>query len=742
MAEKSLDTAINSDLGYGQIVSILLRQRFLFLGVLASITAASGLLTMRTPATYESSMQLLVEPNYQGEDYLDQKAGVASSAPSPEDYATQINLMRSRQFITKTIETLRSNYPELDPIEMQKSLTLTRVVEDKEVPTKIFEATYVGDNPIKTQKVLSTLQRIYQEYNLEQQNIRLTKGVSFVNSQLGVARENVSRTQGKLEQFRKTHNLIDPAQQALALTTALNEVEQTQQETRAQYQALQANFNTLRRQLDLSPQGALVSSRLSQSSRYQNLLNELQKTELELAQQRNIFTDSNPKIKALVERRQSQVELLKKEVGQVLGTVPQNLATTEESLLGGGQLGTVDLELVSALVEAQSNLASLSARGQSLLASRQQLRNQLNQFPGLIAEYDRLQPEVEIGRTVVEKLLEQQQEIGAQLSRGGFDWQVIEPPQLGMKIGPSLRTNVLLGGILGLFLGGIAAFIRESMDDKIYDLDKLRETIALPILGTLPILPQLNSRSAFLLPKSFRSTPLLTTQVIGWLPFREVLDLTYKNIKSAGSATSLKSLAVTSSSPGEGKSTIAVGLALSAARIGQRVLLIDSDLRFSSLHEKLSLPNDEGLSTLLERKQDQPRLHSINSNLDILTAGPMSTDPLQLLNSQTMKDWMERFEQDYDFVILDAPPVLGMADAIEAAQLCDAVVMVCRLGKVSRSEVQQAVAGLSGVTVLGCIANCVESSIKGYGYTKYAQQTKAPEATTFQLLSKSLKRRN
>jgi Mrp family chromosome partitioning ATPase len=83
-----------------------------------------------------------------------------------------------------------------------------------------------------------------------------------------------------------------------------------------------------------------------------------------------------------------------------------------------------------------------------------------------------------------------------------------------------------------------------------------------------------------------------------------------------------------------------------------------------------------------------------------------------------------------------------MADAIEAAQLCDAVVMVCRLGKVSRSEVQQAVAGLSGVTVLGCIANCVESSIKGYGYTKYAQQTKAPEATTFQLLSKSLKRRN
>jgi len=742
MAEKSLDTAINSDLGYGQIVSILLRQRFLFLGVLASITAASGLLTMRTPATYESSMQLLVEPNYQGEDYLDQKAGVASSAPSPEDYATQINLMRSRQFITKTIETLRSNYPELDPIEMQKSLTLNRVVEDKEVPTKIFEATYVGDNPIKTQKVLSTLQRIYQEYNLEQQNIRLTKGVSFVNSQLGVARENVSRTQGKLEQFRKTHNLIDPAQQALALTTALNEVEQTQQETRAQYQALQANFNTLRRQLDLSPQGALVSSRLSQSSRYQNLLNELQKTELELAQQRNIFTDSNPKIKALVERRQSQVELLKKEVGQVLGTVPQNLATTEESLLGGGQLGTVDLELVSALVEAQSNLASLSARGQSLLASRQQLRNQLNQFPGLIAEYDRLQPEVEIGRTVVEKLLEQQQEIGAQLSRGGFDWQVIEPPQLGMKIGPSLRTNVLLGGILGLFLGGIAAFIRESMDDKIYDLDKLRETIALPILGTLPILPQLNSRSAFLLPKSFRSTPLLTTQVIGWLPFREVLDLTYKNIKSAGSATSLKSLAVTSSSPGEGKSTIAVGLALSAARIGQRVLLIDSDLRFSSLHEKLSLPNEEGLSTLLERKQDQPRLHSINSNLDILTAGPMSTDPLQLLNSQTMKDWMERFEQDYDFVILDAPPVLGMADAIEAAQLCDAVVMVCRLGKVSRSEVQQAVAGLSGVTVLGCIANCVESSIKGYGYTKYAQQTKAPEATTFQLLSKSLKRRN
>jgi len=709
MAEKSLDTATNSDLGYGQIVSILLRQRFLFLGVLASVTAVSGLLTAYTPATYESSMQLLVEPNYQGEDYLDQKAGVASSAPSPEDYATQINLMRSRQFITKTIEALQSNYPELDPVEMQKSLTLTRVVEGKEVATKIFEVTYVGNDPVKTRKVLSTLQRIYQEYNLEQQNTRLTKGGSFINSQLEVARENVSQTQGKLEQFRKTHNLIDPAQQALALTTALNQVEQTQQETRAQYLALQANFNTLQQQIKLSPQGALISSRLSQSSRYQNLLNELQKTELELAQQRNIFTDANPKIKALVERRQSQVELLKKEVVHVSGTVSENLTATEESLLGGGQLGKVDLELVSALVEAQANLASLSARGQSLLASRQQLRNQLNQFPELIAEYDRLQPEVEIGRTVVEKLLEQQQEVNAQLSRGGFDWQVVEKPLLGTKTGPNPKKNLLLGMVVGIFLGGIAAFGREAIDRVVHTSEELRQ-VPLPLLGIIPEAPPIKwGRSLISLP--FRKAEVMVSpvvQLLDWSPFRDSVDLIYKNIHLLNPGSQLRSLTITSALAGEGKTTLILGLALSAARFNQQVLVIDADLRRPALHEYLGLSNEQGLSSLLVDSAIPPipqRISLLDLSIDILTAGPESPDPVKLLNSTRMKELMEMFELKYDMVLLDTTPVLGMVDAVQTASLSNGIVLVGRLDRVTQSDLTQAVDSLSKLNLLGIVAN-------------------------------------
>jgi len=167
MTEKNLSATTEADLGYGQILAILLRRRFLFLGVLASVVAAAGVSTLLKPATYLSSMQLLVEPNYQGEKDAGESA-FSGSEPSQTDYATQINLMRSYQFIKQAVETLQPEYPELTPREVQSSFTLTQVVED-DINTKIFGATYTTDDPVKAQKVLSTLQEIYQDYNLDQQ---------------------------------------------------------------------------------------------------------------------------------------------------------------------------------------------------------------------------------------------------------------------------------------------------------------------------------------------------------------------------------------------------------------------------------------------------------------------------------------------------------------------------------------------------------------------------------------------
>lgn len=709
MTEQNLSTTTETDIGYGQILAILLRRRFLFLGVLASVVAAASVATLFKSPTYLSSMQLLVEPNYQGEKDAAKQSAFSGSEPSQTDYATQINLMRSYQFIKKAVETLQPEYPELTPGEVQSSFTLTQVVEDK-VNTKIFEATYTADDPVKAQKVLSTLQDIYQAYNLEQQNLRLTRGVSLINSQLQTALENVTKTQQQLEEFRKDRNLIDPNQQATALTSALNQVEQEQRDTLTQYQDTQARFNTLQQQLNLSPQSALVASRLSQSPRYQTLLNELQKTDLALGQQRVTFTDADPRIQDLIDQRQSQLALLRKEVAQVLGNMPSNIDASGENLLSEGQLSAVDLNLVSAMVEAQVNLASLSARESSLLASRQQLRNQLNQFPSLIAEYDRLQPEVEIGRTVVEKLLAQQQETSAELSKGGFNWQVVEAPLLGLQTGPNRQQDLLLGIVAGIFLGGVAAFAREAIDGVVHTSDELKQQVALPLLGIVPELPSHELDKSFIsLPfRKVETTILPVAQSLNWLPFRDAVDLIYKNIQLLNPNSPLKSLTVTSAVVGEGKTTLILGLALSAARANQRVLVIDADLRRPSLHEHLNLPNEQGLSRILTDRSvslKPIRVPLSGLRIDVITAGTESSDPVKLLSSQRMKDLVAMFTSRYDLVLLDTPPILGMVDAVQVASLCSGSILVGRLDRVTQADLTQAVERLSKLNLLGIIAN-------------------------------------
>jgi len=709
MTEKDLSITAEADLGYGQILAILLRRRFLFLGVLASVVAAAAVSTLFKSPTYISSMQLLVEPNYQGKQDAGEQSAFSASEPSQTDYATQINLMRSYQFIKEAAETLQSEYPELTPGEIQSSFTLSQVVEDK-VNTKIFEATYITNDPVKAQKVLSTLQDIYQAYNLEQQNLRLNKGVKLIDSQLQTALENVTKTQQQLEQFRKERNLIDPNQQATALTTALNQVEQEQRATLTQYQDMQARFNTLQQQLNLSPQSALVASRLSQSSRYQTLLNELQKTDLDLGQQRVTFTDADPRIEDLVDQRQSKLELLRKEVAQILGDMPVNIDTSGENLLSEGQLSAVDLNLVGSMVEAQVNLASLSAREKSLIESRQQLRNQLNQFPGLIAEYDRLQPEVEIGRSVVEKLLEQQQETSARLSRGGFNWQVVEAPLIGAQTGPNQKQDLLLGIVAGVFLGGVAAFAREAIDGVVHTSDELKQQVAMPLLGIVPELPSPELDKSFIsLPfRKVEASILPVAKSLNWLPFRDAVDLIYKNIQLLNPNAPLKSLTITSAVTGEGKSTLILGLALSAARTNQRVLVIDADLRRPALHEHLNLPNEQGLSRILTDRSVSLKPNRVSLSglrIDVLTAGSESPDPVKLLSSKRMKDLITMFTSRYDLVLIDTPPVLGMVDAVQVASLCNGSILVGRLDRVTQADLTQAVERLSKLNLIGIVAN-------------------------------------
>jgi capsular exopolysaccharide synthesis family protein len=711
MTQSSVEIQNHNDVGYGQLLAIVWRRRFWFLGVFVGVMAVAVPSALKKETIYQSSMQLLVEPNYESKSQGQEEQFTESKVEI--DYATQLNLMRSSGLLQQAVDKLQSEYPDISVGEIKTYLSLSQVQEEGEQGgTKIFQALYTDYDPNKTQRVLEVIKQVYLEYNLLQQEQRLQNGLSFINKQLPLARQELVEAESALKQFRIENNLVDPQQEADAVSASLKGIQQAREQIRADYQGTRAGYSNTESQLNTSStERAIISARLSESPRFQTLLNELQGIELQLSQRRIYLKDANPIIQDLLDKRQQKRKVLREEAERVLGKVPPQLDLTQLGLQKEGQLGGTEQNLVAKLTEAQTQIVSSQERDLSLAQTEQKLRQELTRFPKLIAEYNSLQQEVEVQRATLEQLLRAKQDLGIEINRGGFKWQVVESPQPGYVIGPNTKQDIMLGGVVALFLGGVAAFVREGIDRVIHSSEQLEQQTAFPLLGELPQLSQSEDRFSVSLPwhSSLElNSEFSTFQIIQWQPFQESLDLIYMNLQLLHVGSQLKSLAVTSAIAEEGKSTLVLGLALSAARLDQRVLLIDADLRQPSLHKKLNLPNRHGLSNLLTGETDVPNIQNISqsdSNFDVLTAGPIPMDPVKLLGSHKLKQLLEEFEQSYDLVLLDTPPALGMVDALQTASYCHGVLMVARLDRVAKSELSEATNLLSKLNLIGLIAN-------------------------------------
>ena len=682
-------------------------------------------------------MQLLVESNYQGKKNSKTDNQFADSNVEI-DNATQLSLMQGSQLIQRAVELLRPEYPGIDVEEIRKSLAVNQVADEKaKTQTKIFQVTYTANNPTQTQKVLQIMQRVYLDYNREQQRLRLTKGLAFIDEQLPKVRKNVAQVEATLEEFRKNQNLIEPEGQAKALTDAINNIQQERRTNQASRRDLQAQYDSLQQQLASSPQEALVAARLSQSSRYQALLNEIQKTDLAIGQQRIRFTDKNPVIQKLLSERNKQLSLLQAEGQRATPAVSAQLPATGESLLKERQLGATDLTIATKLLDIQTNLKGLTARDEALAKKEQQLRVELDLFPNLLAKYTRLQTDIQLKRETFQQLEKARQDLSLEIARGGFDWQVVEVPKPGTKSISKKQQNIMLGVVVGLFLGIGVAFARDILDDSVHSSDQLRRLLSLPLLGMTPQLPLAKKNKPIIkLPfgkhqvsATWISEPIIklpfgkregmapyTIEVIHSPPAWESFDRIYKNIQLQNSGSTFSPLIITSALDGEGKSTIALGLAISAARLHQRVLLIDADFRQPMLHKQLNLPNEYGLSTLLESNATMPIRSYIPSSdlyIDILTSGSIPKDPVNLLSSPQMQRLMAGFEQTYDLVLLNVPPVLGMVDALLVASCCRGVVLVARIDLVTKSALTETTTMLNKLNTIGVIANGGMSLKKG-----------------------------
>lgn len=280
---------------------------------------------------------------------------------------------------------------------------------------------------------------------------------------------------------------------------------------------------------------------------------------------------------------------------------------------------------------------------------------------------------------------------------------------------PSLRVNLALGILVGLALGVGIALLRTMLDTRVRTESLVAALTERPIIGSITY-----DLEASKSPLAILSQPLGTRA--------EAVRRLRTNLQFINAPSRLRSIVVTSSLPGEGKSTTAANLALAMADAGSRVILVDGDLRRPSLANVLGLEGAVGLTTVLIGQAElidvvQPFQ---STGLDVITAGGIPPNPSELLGSSQMRDVLEYLTDSYDIVIIDSAPLLPVTDGAVLAKQADGAMLVIGAHKAHRPQVLAALAMLEGVgaRVLGVVLNQASVTKRGtYGYYEYAAST-------------------
>ena len=307
----------------------------------------------------------------------------------------------------------------------------------------------------------------------------------------------------------------------------------------------------------------------------------------------------------------------------------------------------------------------------------------------------------------------------------------MEPAQLPTApVGSSALSNVLLAAVIGATLAAGAAFLLSYLDDSIHSADEVREIMDLPTLGTVSRITG-DTQQGKLIASQPRS------------PVAESYRVLRTNLQFSNVDRRLCSIMVSSPSPGEGKSLTSANLAIIMAQAGKHVILIDADLRRPTQHRVFGLTNNQGLSTVLLEGGEH-----VNSalqkgpveNLQLLPAGPLPPNPTELLGSRRMHELMKLLCEQADFVILDSPPVMAVADASVLASYVDGTLLVVDAGRTRRGQAQRCREALHavGANVLGVVLNRYAGYKDNYYY--YAEDGTRQRRSIFVSLAAPFRR--
>ncbi len=528
--------------------------------------------------------------------------------------------------------------------------------------TNILVLSVQGPDPLLAADAANALAEAYYENSRSSRTREATAVLDFIKQQLGGLGAELDRSEQAYQEFRISTGLerLSPEGQSMVDAAVILEKQ--------------------RAELTLN------------SQRINHYLQENDWTSFDFTAVEDL-PGVNEYVKQLLDLRATRIEMLRKytPAHPEVAEVDAQMHKIREQIFGAATLAKNRIS--QQLKDIEASLAKSNRR--------------LEQFPEEELELVRLSRANQVNAELYSYLLQRQQEARIQAASTSGNVEIIDRAQVPLSpISPNRKKQLTLGLLLGALLGISLTFLLDYLDRTIKDEDDVQAKLGLPIIGTIPRIPSAEGAEEGQLITHLEP---MSAAAEAFLALRTNLLYTITNQKH-------KTVMLTSCMPDEGKSTIAVNLAATLAQTGSKTLLVGCDLRRPSLYKALGETEIPGLTDLLVHN-DKAAVRTIaNLGLNFVPAGTEPPNPTQLLNSERMEEFLADANRDYDYVILDVPPLLPVADALIIASRVDLNVLVIESCRIPEKIARRALSALQkhGATIAGVVLN--DKSGKGAKY--------------------------